>query len=152
MAEYSVSTVEITDKSAIALIQKIIKNSKNIDEKSEKYVGLLSAIVFQDLIDHFEKEAGPNGRWPAWGPKYAAIMAKKGKSGNKLLQDSGTLKGGWAPANYRTVSDGIVWFNRVRYGKRHNEGIGVKKRQFAWLSGFAIEKLEKQTLDFLKDV
>ena len=141
----------IEDKGVKKLIRQLIDRDRKISDRDQAYVGLLSAIVFQDIIKHFEDEQGPTAKWPEWGPKYRAIMERKGKGGNKLLQDTGRLKGGWVPANVRTVKDGIVWFNPVRYANRHDEGIGVKKRKFTWLSNFAMQKIERQTLQFILD-
>lgn len=41
-------------------------------------------------------------------------MKELGKGGNKILQDSGRLRNSFKPQNYRSVSEGILWFNNAQ--------------------------------------
>lgn len=147
------STVVIDDKEVRRLINSLIKNVGEISEKGKKYVGLLSSIVLRDVIQHFEKEEGPSGRWKAWSPSYQKYMMAIGKSGNLILQDTGRLRQGWQPGRYRVAKDGVLWFNPVEYAAKHNEGISpYPQRKFAWLSARAVKDIEAQTVKFIETI
>jgi phage gpG-like protein len=110
----------------------------------------VGARVIADVINHFEQERGPTGKWKAWSPAYRKYMQKRGKGGNKILQDTGRLRTGWQPARYRTSREGITWFNPVEYAGAHDRGTRrLPKREFSWISRQAIEKIEKDTAKFL---
>lgn len=144
--------VIIDDKNVQKMLRRMINRSDQVDQKSRAYVGLLSAIVLQDVASHFEKESGPNGRWRAWSDKYRLKMERIGKGGNKILQDKGILRQGWVPTNVRTAGESVLWFNNVPYASRHDLGSnGMPKRQFAWLSAFALSKISKQTAQFIAE-
>lgn len=145
--------VVIDDKEVREMLSNLIKNVGKISEKAKEYVGLLSSVVFRDLIRHFENQEGPDGKWKPWSPRYANYMAKIGKSGNLILTDTGRLRQGWQPTRYRIVNEGVIWFNPVSYGKKHNEGIApFPKRQFAWISKDASDEMERQTLKFVETI
>lgn len=132
------------------MLDDLQKRSDQISGRSKQYAGLLGAIVFADVIDHFEKERGESGRWKPWSKAYKASMAAKGRGGNKILQDTGRLKGGWLPTRYETSKAGIAWFNPVPYAGVHNDGSSrMPKRQFTWMSIKARRKMEVQTAKFL---
>jgi len=144
--------IVIDDKNVREMLRRITKRSNEVDQKSRAYTALLSAIVLQDIADHFAKESGPNIRWQPWSERYRMRMEKLGKGGNKILQDNGTLRNAWTPANVRTVSDGIVWFKQTPYAKRHDMGgKGIPVRRFSWLSEFALNKISDQTAKFITE-
>lgn len=146
------TTVVIEDSEVRELLKGLIKNVGQISQRGKKYVGLLSAVVLGDVVDHFAKEAGPDGRWKPWSKSYHRFMVKIGKGGNLILSDTGRLRQGWQPTRYRVAQGGILWFNPITYGEKHDEGIGVPQRKFTWLSDNAIDKIEQQTADFILDV
>lgn len=147
------TTVVIDDKQVRHLINGLIKNARQISARSKKYVGLLSSVVFRDVIDHFEKQQGPNGKWAPWSPAYRRYMVSKGKGGNLILSDTGRLRQGWQPSRYRLTRDGILWFNPVRYAAQHDEGRKpYPQRKFTWISDKAIKQIEEQTAKFIEDV
>ncbi len=126
-------------------------NIKKIGRTSNDFMVLLNAIVFKDVIRHFETESGPAGRWQAWSARYA-----KKRKGGKILQDTGKLRNAFKPTNFRKDDNGIVWFNDAKtkkgfpYAFAHDTG-GPKlpKRSFMWLSNDAIKQIESDTLEFL---
>lgn len=145
------------DKKVRDFLKQLTVKTKQIADKNKKFVDLLSVIVFADVINHFENERGPKSRWQSWSKRYQNFMLKLGNDGNKILQDSGTLRNAFKPANYRTTSNAIVWFNKARtkkgfpYAFAHNEGGPVlPQRQFMWLSDNAMNKFEDQVLKFLE--
>lgn len=117
----------------------------------------MSAIVFRDIIQHFERQEGDGGPWKAWSPRYAKFMASIGRSNNKILQFSGRLRQSFQPTNVRTSAEGITWFNPAKtskgfpYAAAHDEGgPTLPQRRFMWLSGGALSDIETQILKFLE--
>jgi len=147
------------DKQVRDFIKLVSKNIDEIKGRVPKYVGLLSALVFKDVMDHFQKEAGPEGSWKDWSDIYAAHMVKIGRGGNKLLQYYGRTRNSFMPTNYRKHSQGIMWFNNAQtskgfpYAQAHNEGGRTSgrppQREFMWLSDKAMDDISEQTLAFL---
>ena len=145
--------VIVDDKDVRKLIDGLIKNVGQISEKGRRYVGLLSSIVFRDIIQHFERQEGPNGKWVPLSPRYQKYMLSIGKGNNLILSDTGRLRQGWQPARYRLAKDGILWFNPVAYAAQHDEGIfPYPQRKFTWLSTGAIKDIESQTVQFVEDI
>lgn len=148
----------INDEDAQKFLKKKIEKVAKIKGTDPKYVKVLSAVVFQDIMDHFKNEAGSEGPWKAWSKVYADHMAKIGKGGNKILQDTGRMRGAFQPTDSKTSSQGILWFNPAKtktgfpYAAAHQEG-GSKlpQRDFMWLSDLAKENIAEQTLRFLED-
>lgn len=130
---------------------------KEVKGAERRYVGLLSAIVYEDVIRHFEKETGSGGPWAKWSQSYKEKMEKDGKGGNKILQDTGRLRNSFVPKNNRKTSAGILWFNNAQvnsfpYAAAHDQGGSrLPKRDFMWLSSEALEKVSAQTLQFMID-
>ena len=151
MAEQT--TITIDDKEVRKLIEGLIKNVGEISQRGKRYVGLLSSIVLRDVVDHFAKQEGPDGKWAPWSNRYRKYMASIGKGGNLILSDTGKLRQGWQPERYRLVSDGILWFNPVEYAAQHDEGIRpYPQRKFTWISKNATNEIERQTALFVEDI
>lgn len=137
-------------------LRNIKDNKEAISRKNDIFVAVISTFVFQDVINHFEKEQGSAGKWKAWSKVYAEHMESVGKGGNQILQDSGRLRQSFTPGQWRAHPSGIEWYNPAKtkdgfpYAFAHNEG-GPKlpKRDFMWLSGGAMEKIAEATLAFL---
>lgn len=150
------SEVEFQDEGLRKFLGQIDKNLASIKGGKKEYSGLMSALVFQDVLSHFEQEKGSDGKWQPWSSAYADAMAKAGYGGNKKLQFSGRLRQNFKPTSFRSVKDGVLWFNDAQtkggfpYAFAHDAG-GDKlpKREFMWLSDAAMEKIADQTLQFL---
>ncbi len=131
---------------------------KMVNGGQRKFVAMLSAIVYRDIMDHFSKEQGEKEKWQHWSFWYALQMERLGKSGNKILQWTGRLRNNFKPTKARVSDGNITWFNDAKtkkgfpYAAAHNEG-GPKlpKRDFMWASGKAVEELAQGTLNFLLD-
>lgn len=149
--------VAIQDEKAQAALQKLMDRVKEVGDGGRKIAGAFSAIIFRDIMSHFERGEGPDAKpWEKWSDVYQKHMEKIGKSGNRILQDTGHLRQAFLPTNYRKVGEGILWFNPAKtkggfpYAYAHNEG-GPKlpARTFMWTSDDASEKLAQVTLDFV---
>lgn len=148
---------ELKDQNVINMLNQMRTGIKKIDQRNDRYIGLLSALVFRDIQEHFKNEEGPDGKWTAWSAVYSMHMAKIGKSHNKFLQDTGRMKNTFQPGSmYRKIGDGIMWYNPAKtqkgfpYAAAHDEG-GPKlpARPFMWLSDKAMEKISSSTLKFI---
>jgi len=135
------------DKKLREFIKRIDKKTKEYRNRKKNFITAISAMVFRDIIDHYEKEQGPKSKWKAWSAAYRRQMAKRGKGGNKILQDTGFLRQNVRAANVRKVSEGILWFNPAKtksgfgYAKHHD-----KTRPFMWLSKAALKNIGRITL------
>ena len=139
-------------KDFFAGIQKNILKVTGYDTDFGKALG---AVVYKDVIDHFEFEQGEKGPWKWWSDVYADHMARVGKGGNKILQDSGRLRNNFKPGNFRRQPEGLEWFNDAKtkggfpYAYAHDEG-GPKlpKRDFMWASARLMDNVSRITLAF----
>lgn len=155
------TVVAFDDEKVNRLLKKLTEKVAAVSDKKRSFVELLSANVLADIIDHFETERGPDGPWKQWSPGYRKWRMSGVSKANlskgrgfipKILHLTGRLKQGWQPANVRTSPAGVLWFNPVPYGKKHDEGSdGMPERKFAWLSSKAIKKIESETAKFILD-
>lgn len=143
-------------KEALRLFDDITSKTKDIEEKRRGIIGLFSAIVYRDIIDHFEKQEGPSGPWQQWSKIYRDLMAARGRSQNKILQDTGRLRQSFRPTNFRTNPAAITWFNPARtskgypYAAAHDLGLdGYPQREFMWLSPKALKDIESTVLEYI---
>lgn len=142
--------VVLKDKKVQKLLKDLIKNQKDITDRNRAFIGIMSAVILKDILDHFEKQLGPSGSWKPWSNKYRKRMIALGKGGNKILQDTGRMRQGWQPTNIRTTKAGILWYNPVKYSGFHDSGTrDIPQRQFTWLSSRAIREIESQVAEFM---
>lgn len=143
-------------------VQEFFRNMKarlsNIENGQAKFVGLISSVVYRDVIGHFQEERGSQGPWEKWSPSYQTYMENINRAGNQILQFSGKLRQNFKPTNNRITSEGFLWFNDAQtktefpYAALHDEGgPNHPKRDFMWLSDKAAEDISKITLQFLLD-
>jgi hypothetical protein len=150
------SYVEFDDKEVREFLSNVDKKVKNIKNGKKEYTGLLSIIVYADVMDHFAQEIGSAGPWKKWSPYYKEQMEKKNKGGNKILQDSARMRQNFKPSNVKNVKNGFLWFNDAQtksgfpYAAAHDKGgPRLPQRDFMWLSNKAMDKIEIQTLQFI---
>ena len=163
----------LKDKKAKKFFSTLIENAKDVTGKKKEYTSSLSAPVFRDIIDHFEKQTGPKGSWRRWSDAHARHQAKRGRT--KKLQDTGRLRQSFFPTNVRSSSEGIIFFNKVPYARIHDEGseelgpikhpgtsngfgrgikippytVNMPARPYMWLSKKGIDNVGKVTVGFL---
>jgi phage gpG-like protein len=137
-------------------IGAVLKRLKDVEGGEKKYIGLLSAIVFRDVIEHFQDETGPEGPWAPWSDMYYEHLQSIGRGANQMLQFSGKLRQNFKPSKVRRTGSDLLWFNDAKtasgfpYAAAHDEGGGrLPKRTFMWLSDFAMEDISQQTLAFM---
>ena len=130
-------------------------------KETQEFAGIISSVVYRDIINHFADTRGPDGPWADWSKTYADHLQKIGRSGNLILQFSGRLRQSFTPQNYRAVSGGVLFYNNAQtkggfpYAKAHDEG-GRKegrppKRKFMWLSNQAMADIVRQVKSWLAE-
>ena len=144
-------SVIFKDKQVKHFLNEITQNVNKVEKKAKAVWGILGATAYADVINHFEKERGPKGEWKEWSDLYLMHMIKKGKAGNKILQDKGTLRQGVTiESNRSQITRGVLLVNAVPYARRHDEGTdGMPERKFFWISEKALDKMSEQVLEFL---
>jgi phage gpG-like protein len=150
------ATLEFDSAAVRAFFERIHKNVKDIEQRDKVFVTSLSAIVYRDVISHFEEQRGSKGKWKKWSAVYEERMRRIGRSNNKILQFDGSLRQAFRPTNWRSRREGIEWFNPAKtkkgfpYALAHDEG-GPKlpKRDFMWLSQSAFERIAEITASYM---
>lgn len=149
--------VKFNAKKLESFLDGLDRGLKGVSSARKAYGGFIGKIVFADVLDHFEKERGPDGKWKRWSDLYRERMVKQGKGGNRLLQDSGRLRGGFQPGRFRAQKGQVTYFNPQKtksgfpYAAHHNDGAsdGSNSRRFMWLSKDALQDVSKATLLFV---
>lgn len=150
--------IAIQDEKAQKFLTKAMEKVKHVKDGGRVFGMLLGSVIFADVMDHFEKEEGPTGRWNPWGKFYREHMEKSDKGGNKILHDSGRLRQSFFPHNFRKVGEGILWFNPAEtkdgfpYAAYHNQDAEEDRlRVFMFTSDEASEKIADVTLKYVLD-
>lgn len=141
------------DKQWQKLLKKINTKWKDIGDR-KKFSDLVSIVVFKDIIDHFDQEQGPDGKWIRWSDLYRKHLEKIGRGGNKILNFSGRLRGSITPqkGKKKTSSLGVLLYSNIEYAAAHqygNQKRNLPARPFMWLSGEGMKNLVQQTQKWL---
>jgi phage gpG-like protein len=139
------------------LLETLQKKVAATKDGSKTFGGIVNAVVFADIIRHFEQEQGSEGPWKPWSDRYSDYLETIGRSGNQILQFSGRLRKSFTPReSYRADPDGVLWFNPAKtkdgypYAWAHDTGEArMPKRDFMWLSDSGMEGVEEQTMRWL---
>ena len=149
-------SLKLDKKKADSWLRKLRIAVKSVALSTKKFSDMVAVFVYQDVIDHFEKEMGSKGRWQRWSQAYDIHMIKIGKGTNDILQDSGRLRNNFLPGKYRRQPGRIVWYNNAQtangfgYAAGHDRGQGkLPKRDFMWLSKEKQKEITKATLRFI---
>lgn len=152
------TTITFEDKRVKDFFGSIKNRLGEIESRHTKVINeIFSAVIFRDIIRHFENEQGPGKRkWKSWSKSYSDFMNKIGKGGNKILQDSGRLRQGFQPGNWRTEPNTLIWYNNAKtakgfpYAAAHDEGGGkLPQRKFMYLSDRAKDDIMENILNHL---
>jgi hypothetical protein len=160
MANVDVSAV-FKDENLSRYLSDLVGRARKIDAKDRSVANIIGVIVFRDVIRHFEREEGPDGRWQPWSFLYRRQMARRGKGANKILQDTGRLRQNFHPNQYRITKDAITWYNPTKsktgfpIAFAHDNDtmprFQLPRRSFMYLSDDALGSIETAILKFLKD-
>lgn len=149
----------LDDKDLQKRLDKVLKKMKPKGIEKWAKNGPTGAIVFSDIIRHFEQEQGPEGKWAPWSPAYAA---KRGSG--KILQNTGVLRQSLMPGSKisgtKFSGNEVIWFNRAEtesgfpYAYAHDndgERNTLPQRKFMWISNEALELLAESFLQFVNE-
>lgn len=156
MAE-TLHDIEFDDKEVQTLISGLIKKTDAITKRDQEVIGILSSVVFRDIMQHFERGEGPDSKWKEWSPRYTKFMTSIGRQNNQILIFNGRLRINFQPTSVRKTADGLLWFNNAKtasgfpYAAAHDEGgPQLPQRKFMWLSDSAISNIEEQIIKYLE--
>ncbi len=148
--------IKFDSKAAEKWFSGIQKGVDRAGDAHKDYVDAISAFVVADVTRHFEDERGAKGPWKRWSDIYASHMARIGKGGNQILQDTGRLKNSFKPTNYTVGKGQVTWYNDAKtkkgfpYAYAHDEGGPIlPKRDFMWLSDDAMKKISSITMAYI---
>src|SRR5574343_917853 len=80
--------VDMTDQGMRDLLND---RNKSLNEQGRrKFYRKASAVMYKDVLNHFEREEGPDGKWERWAGGLNERPTKRG--GSKMLQDTGRLR------------------------------------------------------------
>ncbi|HDY90406.1 MAG TPA: hypothetical protein ENH82_20085 [bacterium] len=157
-------------KVTVKFDNKIFKKYiKEVAQRTKRGSDILKAAAatfgFKDIIDHFKKESGPEGKWKERSTFtqefYLAIQkgatdppegTARGayRTTNKILQLTGNLRKSFLPTNIKKVNNqSVLMFTKVPYAGGHefgNKKTNLPERSFMWLSASAMEKMNRMIL------
>lgn len=134
----NIVTIGFKHKAVQKALKDIDRNLKSIDKLRKEYTVGVSALVYQDVMEHFELEQGPIKRWPEWSDAYTRHMRKQGKGANFILQDTGNLRNNFKKTDYRRTTQGLLWYNdamtkppkqKLKKGTVKVKQVGAKKKK-----------------------
>ena len=109
-----------------------------IKRKDRAFIKILWTHAFKDVMDHFDKEEGPDSKWKP--------IKRKGK----ILQDTGMMRQSFRPYPYRTTSNEVIFYDFQPYSKMQDEGTkNIPSRKFMWMSSKAMDLLSKDIVTYL---
>jgi phage gpG-like protein len=131
--------LQFSSAQAEKFLKAIKKNREAIKNRETIWVDSIGVYVLQDIMDHFKKEEGPSGGWPAWSTSYAGAVAghfafrrfgnrtvrldphqmeeygiKPPRKPGKMLQATGRLRNSFTEGRWRKNSVGIEWYNPAK--------------------------------------
>jgi phage gpG-like protein len=124
--------VKVEDERARAVMAGIANRINN----AGPFMALTATQMHRDIIQSYNREQGPTGRWKAWTPNYA-----KRRGPGKILvgpKGGGQMRGSIRFANGRNYAEvGIFDGPALDYAGAHQYGNPkghLPKRTFIWLS------------------
>lgn len=138
--------VTVDDKSLQKRLAEIGKRAKDCSQ----FTKTASIRMHGDVMKHFQTESAPDGKWHRWSAKYAAARAR-GRGGNKILQDTGQLRGSIGFSNTsKTASVGtnLVYAPTHQYG---DSARNIPKREFLWVSPALFQDIAVRFTKFISE-
>ena len=114
---------------------------------------VISQMAYKQVMTNFDNEQGKRRDWPKWsrktpkgGRQYFNTRPTK-RGGNKLLQDTGTLRLSIRP---KVEKDEAHVFTKTKYAGYHQFGTKtIPKRDFLWISQKKINEMAKTFINWL---
>jgi len=120
------------------IVSRINKYIDKLDKPTPMFKKM-AILGFKDVIDHFDKESGPRGKWKPlnMATVKSRRQGKKKNRGPKILQDTGVLRNSMKPSSgkIRTQKDRVILYTDIVYAAAHNFGTDkLPQREFMWIS------------------
>ncbi len=143
--------IHVDDAKAKAFFERMRKNAGNM----QPAMGAIALEMHADVIDHFEKESGRDGKWTPltdYTLQQRMKNRKGGKGGTAILQDTGMLRMSLTQAgspyginkvtkNTATVGTRVQYAALHQYSGTSQSGAQVPKREFLWMSDDAMDRV-----------
>lgn len=137
--------IDITIKNLDATIKKYENRIERMEDSS-KAMEIISIMAHRDVMDHFNKEEGENGKWSPL--QKSTLKAKSPKTG--ILKDTGQLR---LSIRGRSLKNEAHVYTNVKYAEPHHTGAKFfPRRKFLWLSNMAKLKISQFLLKFYSEV
>jgi len=132
---------------------KDVTNRVSDWKKANEYI---AARGWKDVMDHFSKEEGPDGKWKSLS-EWTLRARRKGKGSGtaRILQDTGTMR---RSVKFRGTSSDAEVYTGIEYAATHQYGrtarigkrsITIPKRPFLWLSDKARKAIGDISLNYI---
>ena len=146
-------------------VEKAQERFNKISERAQNTHGIMQQVsgrMWKDVIENFKQEKNDDGqRWKKWskwekGKKTLVGTRPYGLGGNKLLQDTGTLR---SSINFKADKNDAIVFSRNKYAALHNYGGPFKawgkhqaympRRMFMWIPRDKVQEYVKMIQIFV---
>ncbi|MCP4648911.1 MAG: hypothetical protein GY853_02355 [PVC group bacterium] len=118
--------------------QKMQKKAAN----PKKAMDVIGSMGWREVVQNFDNEKNEDGTpWPAWSKKYA-----EKRKGGKMLRDKGTLRNS---TRWKASKNTARIYNKLKYARRHDQGIKMPQRQFMWLEKATYKKMANFILKYI---
>lgn len=121
-----------------AALLKVLNELSLKAKDTSALMARLATLGFRDIMDHFAKESGPDGKWSPLKINRRRIGRYRKLRGarHKILQDKGRLRGSIQPvveSPHRAViaTTGVIYAATHQFG---NKKRNIPARPFMWLS------------------
>jgi phage gpG-like protein len=115
---------------------------RDLSIHKRKTLEVIKEEMYHDVLDHFEKEMGDNGKWEKLKDSTIAQRKKKGYWPGKILQQTGTLK---RSVTSRVFRDKAIVGTNLEYAEPVN-----KIRKFLYLSKVSRSDIDVMIKDYYK--
>ena len=140
-------SVKIETKELDDLVKRMQKDLG--PQGMKKFFLKTSIVMYKDVLTHFEREEGPDGKWERWKGGRSTRPTKRG--GSKMLQDTGRLRLSIQPSH---SSESAVVGTNIEYAAIQNYGSSKKDhpaREFMWISDECVQKIQDMASTLLEE-
>lgn len=128
-------------------LNKRLKKMRDNANNPNPVTAYIATQMYRDVMDHFDKEMGPQSKWKQLSPITIENRRKgKGRGSDKILQDTGLLRASIKPNN---TKDSASVGTNLNYAEKHQYGYkNIPQRKFLWLSKAVLDLITKKVGKF----
>lgn len=128
-----------------------LKNMSRKAQDTSQLMARLAILGYKDVINHFAKEEGPDGKWKSL--KAATVKRRRlGGGDHRILQDTGRLRASIQPT-VESPRRAVIATTNVIYAATHHYGDSrrnIPARPYMWLSRHSIDAMIKEAQAYFK--